>query len=364
VKYVSRSRTLRSEAFLWPRINLEDLQQRHLLLLFFNSRGRSLPEVHRAADFHAARLSADFQSALSFGGGDVDFCCASHFLENNPIEEPVMIFQDKCSPLKYGTVVEPANLKLVKKLKFKHVRTAAEGLVSLEIQHGIYRFLLACAKSILHDIEPVMFFKAPHQKEPEMPVPRTTQWQMVTTHALESAYKNPQKLNLERLKMLVQGRRAAAEDHVYSLKEDPGYFNDAVREWREHSDELTRERACHCRACAKRIAPRVAQHAYTSFVVWDNIWRKLELMPSMDRQMARANEKRVRLADQDAVKWSALHSIAHALLQLDIAVLASGVPNSPRLRNSSQMIKNKDGVEDWVCEDEPLTVELMLTCSI
>ncbi|SMQ50027.1 unnamed protein product [Zymoseptoria tritici ST99CH_3D1] len=348
-KQISRARTMRSEAFLWPYINLEDLVQRHLLLLFLNSRGRTLPDIHRAADFDRAHVGFGFDDdVLSLGIGDQDFCCASHFLEDNPIEELCMVVQSRCSPAKYATVVDPDKLRLVKKLKFKHIRPATEGLVTLEIQHGIYRFLLACAKLILHDVEPAMLFLAPHQPEPDMPVPRTTEWENVTTHALEASYKNPQKLNLERLKMLVGGRRSAAEDHVYSLKEDPGYFINHVREWREHSDRFDRGKdACFCFSCAKDVAPRAVQDAFTALLVWDDIYRKLEFMDPMDVQMGRANEDKVRLADEDAHKWTAMSCIVKTLVIIETSILKDGIPNSPRLRNISNIFLDKEGVKDW-----------------
>jgi hypothetical protein len=47
-KQASRARTCRTNAFLWPYLNLEDLQQRHLLLLFLNSRGRNLVNIDMA----------------------------------------------------------------------------------------------------------------------------------------------------------------------------------------------------------------------------------------------------------------------------------------------------------------------------
>lgn len=45
-----------AEAYLWPYINLEDLQQQNFLLVFLKSRGRNLPDTFRLADVKAAHL--------------------------------------------------------------------------------------------------------------------------------------------------------------------------------------------------------------------------------------------------------------------------------------------------------------------
>ncbi len=55
-KQAPRSRSCVSNAFLWPYINLEDLQTRHLLLVFLNSRGRSFPDVFASGDAEAAHF--------------------------------------------------------------------------------------------------------------------------------------------------------------------------------------------------------------------------------------------------------------------------------------------------------------------
>jgi hypothetical protein len=57
-KKAPRSRTCLSNAFLWPYINLEDLQQRHLLLLFLNSRARNFPDKFVSADIEAAHYGS------------------------------------------------------------------------------------------------------------------------------------------------------------------------------------------------------------------------------------------------------------------------------------------------------------------
>ena len=50
------------------------------------------------------------------------------------------------------------------------------------------------------------------------------------------------QMDFVRLKSLLTAKRAAAEDHIWTLREDPGYFRDVVLDYSEHqSDRLLSE---------------------------------------------------------------------------------------------------------------------------
>ena len=93
------------------------------------------------------------------------------------------------------------------------------GLLALEIQHGIYSFLLACTELILHDIDPMQYSLAPEILEPRLPEPKAIEWPSLTAEMVEAPYRVPQKMDLARLKTLVGARKAAAEDHLWMLRE-------------------------------------------------------------------------------------------------------------------------------------------------
>lgn len=112
-KQAPRSRTCRSEAFLWPHINLEDLQQRNLLLLFLNSRGRNLPETFRLADVKAAHLGQGWMPDLDFS--DIAYWNEHDketFLSTHGLERQFMLFHKKSSPTGYGRVIDRTTWKL------------------------------------------------------------------------------------------------------------------------------------------------------------------------------------------------------------------------------------------------------------
>ncbi|CZT24547.1 uncharacterized protein RCC_10272 [Ramularia collo-cygni] len=304
-KQASRSRTCRSEAFLWPYLNVEDLQQRHLLLLFLKSRGRNLPDIFRISDINLAHLGPgwDDHVNLSALGG---FCCDEHFDDTPDIPQSCMLFQKKHSPTAYGQVLEGKDVELLDPSQFPYIRDAKEGLLCLEIQAGTYSFLLACAKLVLHDIDAsVLFFTAAHQQEPSVDHFTRPEYHSLTGHFLEAPYGVPQALDIARLKNLVGGRRSSAEDHIWMLKENPAYFVDTYRDWAEHNHHRP-HKICNCKNCRDHIAARVLDNAFRSFIYWDDIYRKLCTMPTLKVQMSRADESRVRLADEDCERWAAL----------------------------------------------------------
>ncbi|KAK4508092.1 hypothetical protein PRZ48_001830 [Zasmidium cellare] len=336
-KQASRSRTCHSEAYLWPYINLEDLQQKLPLLLFLNSRARNLPETFRLADLRAAHLGEGWIPDLDFG--DIILCNKRDkeaFYKYNGVDLQCMLFQKKCSPAGYGKVVDRTVTRIAGS-QLKYLARSTEGLLALEIQEGIYRFLHNCVNLVLHDIPPSMFFLAPHQPEPVTPSDlKPNEWPSLSNYALEAPYRVPQKLSLDRLKTLVSARRSMAEDACWMLREDPAYFMDNLREWNEHSGQKFKPAHCSCVACWNRIAGRMTTQAFVSLVCWGDIHDKLQAMPPIEVQIKRANEHRLRLSHGDEDRWSALYEVITNLREYSMLFLANGLPMSPRLRHRYQ----------------------------
>lgn len=185
-----------------------------------------------ACALQAAHLGDGWDPDLDFADISTEgYCCRAHYLEDHDCADHCMLFQAKHSPTGYGKVMDRSVAQL-KPAQFKFVCRLQEGLLALEIQDGIYDFLLKASKLILHDIPACMFFRAPHQPKPPMPQPRRVeQWASLSAHALEVPYCVPQRPDLIRLKMLVKGRLSSAEDHLWLLREQPDYFWVTLREW-------------------------------------------------------------------------------------------------------------------------------------
>lgn len=54
----------------------------------------------------------------------------------------------------------------------------------------------------------------------------------------EAPYRVPAQLDLERIEALPSARKLAAQDHLWALREDPGYFSDTLPEIAEHRPEM------------------------------------------------------------------------------------------------------------------------------
>lgn len=244
-----------------------------------------------------------------------------------------MLFQKKCSPTGYGKVVDRMATRIAGS-QLKYLARSTEGLLALEIQECIYRFLYNCVKQILHDMPPQSFFLAPHQPEPAMPSGlKPNEWPSLSNYALEAPYRVPQKLSLDRLKMLVSARRSMAEDHVWMLREDPAYFMDNLREWNEHFDHKLKPVNCSCVSCWNLVAGRMIFHAFVSLICWGDINNKLQYMPPIEMQIKRANERRLRLSHADEDRWSALWEVIINLRNYPMLLLETGLPMSPRMRH-------------------------------
>lgn len=320
-----RSRTMQSKAYLWPYINLEDLLQRHLLLMFINSRGRTLPDKFISVDIEAAHLGAGWH----FFPDDIQDG-PSVLVTPDRYRDGITVIglHDAHDPRSYGRLEHRNGMEPVKKSSF--MTAPGLGLLGLEIQQGIYSFLLKCVKLILHDLEPARFFLEPSKLAPPVPSEDVQGYHSLSTEMLEAPYRVPQLPNLDRIRSLVSARRSAAEDHLWLLRDDPGYFLDTLMDWKEH-DIITVKHTCA--RCYNVVAARMLGEAFTYFLFWDHISRCLDRLAPLEVQIKRADASRLRLAKQDEVIWAELLEVVDFLIREPINALRIGVPPSPRLRH-------------------------------
>ena len=110
------------------------------------------------------------------------------------------------------------------------------GWVLLEMQQRAMRFLVDACKAIMHDIPANALTNDEYSIQPQPPLQNDTVngFASLAIMAAEAPYGHPASMKLVRLESLLAAKVSAAEDHVWSLREDPGYFAEKIFEFKEH----------------------------------------------------------------------------------------------------------------------------------
>lgn len=254
------------EAHIWPSINLEDLIQPYTLLLYINSRGRNLPFKFAFADSLALHVEAPGRSEVA----------DTYFMQLHGQNTPrsygsLAVYPDP------GLEVEPTSSSgfTPSEVGFNPY----EGLQVLEVQARILEFLLRCGRLILRDYCLDRIISIPTKAVPHMSSIMKSS-STITALATEAPYRLPQRLDIKRLLEVVSARRRAAEDHVWALREDPGYFAREMRDWAEHEPSNILDKFKKPHYCVgepsfwSKVAQKMITHAYGSLIHWDHA-RKL-----------------------------------------------------------------------------------------
>lgn len=301
-----------AEAHLTPQINLADLATGHNFLLFVNSRGRNPPGMFAPTEMERAHLGLDWKTRLESEGH-------------------AMFFHSD-TPADYGSVVEMSSLG--SQAASSHGYNPIYGLMILEIQQRVYGFLLRCAQGVLHDIDTDDLISVPEEPEP----PALPGWvatgdsENIMQINVEADYRKPQE-DLSRIKMLVDGRRLAAEDHVMSLREDPGYFLESLKETKEYYTRHEDSCSSKCSAdCWRSVAAQMLGRALDSLHRWTWLTEKLNTMRPLQEQIARADGTTLRLEGTDEFEMVVLCKVVECSINMSMWKLRITVPRSSGLR--------------------------------
>ncbi|CAG8959673.1 hypothetical protein HYFRA_00001577 [Hymenoscyphus fraxineus] len=202
-------RSKKHTALIFPYINLEHLVEKKALPLFINSRGRAGPNEFLQFNVEAtnlARACGELRAPNLHG-----FRIAIDNVENYAEIVPS------------GSTFHSFNL------------TAGETLLAMEIHDHVMRFLTKCCLIILNRTDPQDLMDAPIL--PDVPIPRKSRWADVSCINWEAPFVKPMEFNHHMIKDYLLVRRSAAEDHIWDLRENPGYFAATVTEWSEHLKE-------------------------------------------------------------------------------------------------------------------------------
>ncbi|KAH7319454.1 hypothetical protein BKA65DRAFT_609300 [Rhexocercosporidium sp. MPI-PUGE-AT-0058] len=266
--------------FMWPSINLEDLTLKRSMLHFLHSRGRHPPSTFARSDYN--------RTGLAYTSGAV----------GTPFLNKHTMYLDGETPTKYGRLVswdDDEDAFEDSKSGRAFAIDPGQGLLSLEIQERIMTFLIESCKIILHDLN-----ESGSLCDPEFPVEAAlskittdaSEYPTVVALAIERQYRPPIVFDYKRMRSIVSAKCAEAEDHIWSLREDPSYFADTITEWSEHR----RERLPDTNGDDHPVGPKVTQdhalfwerviafaaaNSYGSLINWNIIERQLRTLEAL-----------------------------------------------------------------------------------
>ncbi|KAF2653027.1 hypothetical protein K491DRAFT_24362 [Lophiostoma macrostomum CBS 122681] len=233
-----------------PYINLEDLTTSDLVLSFLHSRGHNPPHKFAYTDIQYAPVYTAPETVLPNG------------MMGLPNYTIALAGRD--TPDTYGRLDAWDNAKDALEFRLHgHGLLPDAGLQVLEIQQNIWGFLVSFCKRMLQDFELVNGAPA----KPLCP-PLTLSDKYITADSVAKAkpYLVPGCLNLARLKTLIHARRSLAEDHIWSLREDPGYFADSVRDYKNYEMRFP---------SSSTLLRALITDAYYHFYLWSILYRRI-----------------------------------------------------------------------------------------
>ena len=216
------------EAFMWPMINQEDLVEARALLLLLKSRGRNTPSTFAGADGDSMSL------------GKITMAIVPIFLNLYTIVLNGVTKEEEYGELLAWSDHDEAFALIANRTQY----LPGEGLLIMEFQDRMFKFLLNFCRKILHEIPPDLMTGKDYPMVPEpalKPITDVSGSLSLAILAKEAPYRPPALLDLDNIESLLGARVARAQDNIWALREDPSYFMDTMSEMKEHRQEMIKD---------------------------------------------------------------------------------------------------------------------------
>ncbi|KAL8825950.1 MAG: hypothetical protein Q9170_007594 [Blastenia crenularia] len=256
-----------------PHINLEDLSLTNQLLLMLDSRSREFPSTFTTADRDSIRVAI-----------------RSKMLAPEYMRGYTMYLNGEQTRESYGRLVSwKHSREAIDKIQHGIAPDPGMGIMILEIQRDLLRFLVRCTAQILHD-KSTTIPDTTHSSASSESLPlerkasciRSTGNRSLTAYALEAPFRVPDAYDFTHLKSLVGAKCREVCDHFFLIREDPAYFSEVMHEACGH----TREANTNPRYrpfCTKlsveawnEAVHRMIIDAYHNVLMWDAVSRRLD----------------------------------------------------------------------------------------
>jgi hypothetical protein len=113
--------------------------------------------------------------------------------------------------------------------------------------------------------------------------------------AAEAPYRVPAKLDLDRIYSLLQAKTSAAEDHLWTMREDPAYFASRLLDAKEHRQEMIKDwyRSAHPILSPSRqhilwarILSSAALEAYLDLEIYAELASQVKTLAALQKKYA------------------------------------------------------------------------------
>jgi hypothetical protein len=212
------------------------------------------------------------------------------------------------------------------------------GLHALEIQQRIWAFLVTWSRSLLQDVPSPTQGDVLLNPGPPPTLGDITSLKMI---ALEAPYRIPAHLNFARLKAIASAERNAREDHLWALREDPGYFADAMQEASAHRQEMLLDTKGHEHPTLKepgrplfwnRVLGSVLVESHFGFATFNEIVRQINDLASLHARHYNRIKPEVGLPSDLFMAFQNLRFLLDAAKVDLIQTLRVGLFSSPPFR--------------------------------
>lgn len=354
-------------SILWPFINKDSLGKPTPLLLLLNSRGRHPPPFFLDTDeqyVHRAMLTDMLVDGPPF-----------------PTSGMQLILRGVSSGDVYGTLREVPNVDrgtwlhlstkdydwptsdIYGKKWLQNQFSTSFGMVILEIQERLMDFLVKCCHQILHDIETDNLFSDGYPVRPEPELPPNTQTQRIQTSLLEitveAPYRVPTRLDFANIEKLFAAKAAAAEDHIWAMREDPNYFVEQISDMHDHV-QLIGFRRKHTSTWGAAIAD-VLTNAYTLVEIFTEIHRITKRLREMQEKYASVITPTEKLPEDYNNQIRHFLSFILTSRAVFLEKLEFLIKRSPRLRAAVALSHNRPETRERpLTHDEHFLVEWVI----
>ncbi|KAK6825131.1 hypothetical protein PG987_012625 [Apiospora arundinis] len=294
----------RTESYMWPDLNLEDLALPEPLPLMLSARSSAHdPSCFADTDFDTCIFPAWKEMIEGYRG--LSEQAANSF----------SVFRTQQTASTYGEIKQCDTRCTHKGLAPCRVGyPVGDGVMLLQVQARIYNFLVEVCKTILHDKDTSELTGSHIPVVPRPPEDNKvlTSLGSLKAAAIRAPYRVPANMEMDRMLEAVSAKVDAAEDHLHSMREDPTYFADALQEYEAHD----------VRWLYKRVGRHERDEAYekgritTSFpaayaLFWPKAWSKVlqklqTLAASLSRDKCKVDEDlppEVGAAYKDVVRY-------------------------------------------------------------